>query len=86
MLHPQYRYKLIVRSLGVTLLEAAGPFVGRFIYLSIKSRVFVDEILVKIDKLDFNWESRLMHVKTSDITWNFRWLIFLMDWSDMPKC
>ena len=86
MPHPQYRYKLIIRSLGVTSLEAAGQFVGRFIYLSMKSRVFVDEILVKIDKLDFNWEFRLMHVKTSDITWNFRWLIFLMDWSNMPKC
>ena len=53
MPHPQYRYKLIIRSLGVTLLEAAGPFVGRFIRLSTKSRVFVAEILVKIDKLDF---------------------------------
>ena len=82
MSHPQYRYKLIIRSLCITLLEAAGPFIR----LSTKSRVFVDEILVKIDKLDFNGKSRLMHVKTSDITWNFRWQIFLMDWSYMPKC
>ena len=86
MLHPQYRYKLIIRSLCITLLEVAGPYVGRFIRLSTKSRVFVDEILVKIDKLDFNGKSRLMHVKRSDITWNFRWQILLMDWSDIPKC
>ena len=86
MPYPQYRYKLINRSLCITLLEVAGPYVGRFIRLSTKSHVFVDEILVKIDKLDFNWEFRLMHVKRSDITWNFRWLIFLMDWSYMPKC
>ena len=54
MPHPQYRYKLNIRSLCITLLELAGPYVGRFIRLSTKSRVFVDEILVKIDKLDFN--------------------------------